>query len=200
MAAVEVRKATSADEATVVDVLTDAFSTDPVTTWVIWSPPRPARKVRHLFEGAVRAALRRPDHEVYVTADGRGVALWHGVKRHKPTTGEFLRSSPSLLRGVGFGVARGIRLMGPMEKAHPKEPHYYLEFLGARPASQGRGIGSALLASMLERCDEEGVPAYLENSNPRNTPLYARHGFEVRRPIDVPKGCPPLIGMWREAR
>jgi GNAT superfamily N-acetyltransferase len=87
-----------------------------------------------------------------------------------------------------------------MDKAHPKDEHYYLAFLGIRRSAQGTGLGSALLSSMIERCDAEGVPAYLENSNPRNTALYARHGFEERDYLAVPKGCPPLLGMWREAK
>lgn len=106
---------------------------------------------------------------------------------------------PAQLRGVGLGITRGMRLMGPIEKAHPTEPHHYLEFLGCRREAQGCGVGSALLSATVGLWDEQGVPAYLENSNPRNTPLYERHGFETRGAIDVPKGCPPLKPMWRAA-
>ena len=48
----------------------------------------------------------------------------------------------------------------------------------------------------LERVDAAGAPAYLENSNPRNTPLYQRHGFVARKNI-APHGCPPMVAMWR---
>ena len=46
---------------------------------------------------------------------------------------------------------------------HPPEPHYYLEFLGTRRGQQSRGGGTAVLQPMLDRCDAEGVPAYLES-------------------------------------
>ena len=59
------------------------------------------------------------------------------------------------------------------------------------------GLGSALLDATLARIDETGVPAYLENSNPKNARLYERHGF-VRRKNISPPGAPPLIAMWRE--
>ncbi len=54
-----------------------------------------------------------------------------------------------------------------------------------------------MLAANLERADAAGMPAYLENSNPRNTPLYERHGFVAQKNI-APKGCPPLLAMWRK--
>jgi ribosomal protein S18 acetylase RimI-like enzyme len=64
-----------------------------------------------------------------------------------------------------------------MERYHPQEPCWYLPLIGVDPAHQGRGHGSALLRHALERVDRERLPAYLESSNPRNIPLYERHGF-----------------------
>jgi GNAT superfamily N-acetyltransferase len=34
--------------------------------------------------------------------------------------------------------------------------------MGVTPGWQSQGIGSALMAPMLERCDREGVRAYLD--------------------------------------
>ena len=56
-----------------------------------------------------------------------------------------------------------------------------------------------MLEATVKRVDEIGVPAYLENSNPRNTKLYERAGFAARKDI-APAGAPPLIAMWREKR
>ena len=69
--------------------------------------------------------------------------------------------------------------------------------IGVDPARQGRGLGSALMKHTLALCDAEGALAYLESSNPRNVPLYERHGFEVVgeiRPADI-----PLTGEARTA-
>lgn len=49
-------------------------------------------------------------------------------------------------------------------------------------------------------CNEEGLPAYLESSNPRNIAFYARHGFEVREEVECGKGAPVCTTMWREPR
>jgi GNAT superfamily N-acetyltransferase len=64
------------------------------------------------------------------------------------------------------------------------------------PAAQGRGLGAALLTPVLERCDADGLPAYLEASSPRSAVLYERLGFvglEELRPL----GAPPILLMQR---
>ena len=57
--------------------------------------------------------------------------------------------------------------------------HLYLSTLGVEPSRQGLGLGSALIRPMLERADAEGLPCYLETFQPRNVPLYQKHGFKI---------------------
>ena len=64
------------------------------------------------------------------------------------------------------------------------------------PTAQGQGIGSALLAAVLERADRDGFPAYLEASCPENQRLYERHGFVTVGELNV-SDCPALYPMWR---
>jgi GNAT superfamily N-acetyltransferase len=87
-----------------------------------------------------------------------------------------------------------------IERRHPATPpHWYLAVLGTEPAAQGRGIGSALLAPVLQRCDEDGIGAYLESSKEENIAFYARHGFRVTDVVRLPRG-PRAWLMWREPR
>jgi ribosomal protein S18 acetylase RimI-like enzyme len=74
-----------------------------------------------------------------------------------------------------------------------------LLLLGVDPAFQRQGYGSALLADMLDRCDREHAAAYLESTNPRNIPLYQRHGFRLLGTVQV-GSAPPLFPMSREVR
>lgn len=86
-----------------------------------------------------------------------------------------------------------------LDRRHPREPHWYLFVVGSDPARRGRGLGHAVIAPVLDRCDEDGLPAYLESSNPANVPYYARMGFEVTGEL-TRAGCPPLIPMRRQPR
>ena len=85
-----------------------------------------------------------------------------------------------------------------MESKHPRQPHWYLATLGTAVEQQGKGVGSALMRPVLEHCDAEGIPCYLESSKERNVPFYRRHGFEVVEEVPLPGDGPMLWTMWRE--
>lgn len=48
-------------------------------------------------------------------------------------------------------------------------------------------------------CDRDGTLAYLESSNPKNIPLYERHGFELLGTIQA-GNSPPIFPMLRKPR
>lgn len=83
--------------------------------------------------------------------------------------------------------------------AHPQDRfHYYLPSIVVAADRRGQGLGAALLGATLERCDREGVCAYLEASSTRSRALYERHGFVFTgTTVDLPGG-PPMWPMWRE--
>ena len=80
---------------------------------------------------------------------------------------------------------------------HPPGSYWYLLFMGVVPARQGQGLGSALMAPVLERCDHENVRAYLDATSERGKRLYERHGFEAEEAFR-PLGGPPVWPMWRQ--
>jgi len=83
-----------------------------------------------------------------------------------------------------------------MGRAHPAEPHWYLPLIGVEPERRGAGLGGALMREVLARCDHDGLPAYLESTNPRNIPFYERLGFRVAGVIQV-ADAPAIIPMRR---
>jgi predicted acetyltransferase len=55
-----------------------------------------------------------------------------------------------------------------------------------------------LLAENLRRMDEEGVPSYLESSNPANNGRYERLGYEQVGEFITPGRERTVATMWRE--
>jgi ribosomal protein S18 acetylase RimI-like enzyme len=86
-----------------------------------------------------------------------------------------------------------------MRRYHPQEPHWFLPFIGSDPSQQGKGYGTALMKHALVPCDLDHKLAYLEASNPKNIPLYERHGFELLGVIQVGTS-PPIFPMLRKPR
>ena len=85
-----------------------------------------------------------------------------------------------------------------MDAAHPKDPHWYLPWLGVDCALQGAGLGADLLRQCLVRVDADHSPAFLETPNPRTLPFYERHGFRVTS-VSQAGACPPMTSMLRPA-
>lgn len=194
-----VRKATAADLDGMAEALSLAFHDDPVMQWLFGAEaPRPMRFTRPFFH---REGARHLRHEHVFTIDGTpGAAYWDPPGHWKTKPSDVLRTAPLMLRGMGTRSVNALRGLGRMEAAHAAQPeHYYLAVLGTRPDRQGAGLGSALLAPILDRCDTEGVGAYLESSKEANIPFYRRHGFEVVGEVQFPSG-PTLWPMWRDPR
>jgi GNAT superfamily N-acetyltransferase len=95
-------------------------------------------------------------------------------------------------------VPRAVGCLELLERKHPQGPHYYLFALGVEPSMQGRGIDGRLMEPILDRCDREGVPAYLESTNERNLPLDERHGFRILEEVALPETGPTVCRMWRD--
>lgn len=194
---VEVRLATASDIPALSRTLGRAFDDDPVMAHLI---PRHVRRhadrlARFMLLGAEGAVA---EGTVYTTAELSGGAVWRAPNRWKVPTRQLLPDLPALVWALGRRLPVGMATLSALERHHPTEPHWYLEILGTEPAEQGKGIGSALMAPVLERCDGEGVPAYLESSKERNVPYYEHHGFRVTDELRLPKGGPPLWAMWRD--
>ncbi|GAB2655990.1 hypothetical protein GCM10027068_39870 [Prescottella soli] len=79
----------------------------------------------------------------------------------------------------------------------PTDPVWYLATVGVAPASQGRGLGRAVLEPGLKAARDQGYAAYLETSSPSNVTFYERLGFEVVGSVPLPDDGPKVWAMLR---
>lgn len=195
---VDVRKAVDADQARLSATLARAFDDDPLVNWMVAQDKRRSRRVFDAMDLTLRK-FTMPHGEVYTTPDVQGGALWTPPGKWKMGILQQILLLPEVVK---FATVRRIPTVmggiGAVEKHHPHQPHYYLFVLGVDPEMQGKGIGTQLMTPVLERCDREGVPAYLESSKEKNVPLYERNGFKVTQQFQVPNGGPSLWFMWRD--
>ena len=192
------RRAAAGDIPVLAATLARAFEDDPIARW---SCPRDDLRpvVLERFHGARARQLIR-DGEVWMSADGASAALWADPGHRKTSVRDDLELAASMRdpRLWRRGPLVGYGLLG-LEGHHPPgPPHWHLAVLGTDPAAQGRGLGSAVLAPVLEACDRDGVDAYLVSSKERNIDFYARFGFRVTREVRLPRG-PRAWLMWRDA-
>jgi GNAT superfamily N-acetyltransferase len=182
------------------DVLTAAFTNDPVFLHLLpMGIRRRTQRIRRLFDMDLPRGLRSGGG--WMSADGVGVAMWSPPGLWEPPALQGLLHLPASVATLGARFPIAMRTGSMMQAAHPEEPHWYLHFLATEPTRQGRGIGSAVLKPMLDTCDAQGLPAYLEATSERNRALYLKNGFEDRgEPLRLPDNGPLMYPMWREPR
>jgi GNAT superfamily N-acetyltransferase len=133
---------------------------------------RPAEPADVEAIAELRATVMRPDLERLGRFDE------HRVRQRLRDS--FSAQHTSVI--VAYGAFAGCVTVRPAEDGRWLE-HFYLA-----PGLQGRGLGSAVLRTLLKRTDADGVLVrlnVLQGSAARR--LYERHGFtaEVQDPIDV---------------
>jgi GNAT superfamily N-acetyltransferase len=188
-----VKSATADDRATAIAALTLAFASDPATRWT-WPDPKTYLAAFPRFAEAFGGAAFAKGSAHYI--EGAATALWlpPDIEPDEAAMVELFEATADVST-----ASDGPQVMQQMARYHPREPHWYLPLIGVDPARQGKGLGSRLLEHATRLFDRDGAVAYLESSNPRNIPVYRRHGFEVLGKIQV-GSSPVFTPMRRDPR
>jgi GNAT superfamily N-acetyltransferase len=185
MLARSVREAGVGELGQVSATLVDALATDPVLRWLFPSRRGWDTRMRRLFALELEHHVF-PAGRVLTTDDFRGANL--ELPPGKWEMAVSLSGAIDVVRAFGTRLPRASRLQKCFERNHLQEPHYYIRWVGVATRFQGQGLGTALLRPTLERCDREGVPAYLQASTERSAALYERLGFVHLGALQVPDG------------
>lgn len=194
----DIRKMTFADVQPVARALARAFYDDPHFSWIVRDDTRRMAALERGFAKFIERIWLRQD-EGYTHERLIGAALWMPPDTWHTGLLPQLLLLPAIVRILRTDTTRLLKVLTFIEKKHPRKPrHWYLPIIGVVPSWQGRGYGSALQRPVLERCDADRVPAYLEASSLRSRALYERNGFKTIEECSYAKDGPPLWRMWRE--
>ena len=189
----EIRTATASDLDGLAATITGAFEQDPLWSWAF--PDVADSKIWWRF--LIGSTLRYPC--VQFDGDYAAVAVWIPPGGVEMTEEDEAQAGPLLEELCGPRAGDVMELLERFDASHPHEPeHWYLSLLGVHPSRRGEGLGMRLLAHRLEQTDEEGVPAYLESSNPANDHRYERLGFTRTGEFTTPDGEHTVGTMWRD--
>ena len=165
--------------------LARTFDDDPVMRHIFRNDARREAGLRAYFTTQMRSDYI-PFGGCYTTEGYTGSAVWAPAGKPLRTGFGGILTMLPVLPYVAANLRTTLRLLTLIEAKHPHEPHWYLATLGTAVDQQGKGVGGALLRPVLEHCDAEGLPCYLESSKERNLPFYRRHGFEVVEEVPLP--------------
>lgn len=170
--------------------LARAFARDPYFGYLAGDAPERNLRMRDGWTAILRFTSARLS-ETWTTNEHAGTAIWLPPGHRGPSLIDQLRFVPALARMCGWRrlreVSAAVEALEKRRAHHAPQPHFYLSALGVEPDRQGTGIGTALMAPVLERADQDRVPAYLETATARNVLLYERAGFEVVEELILPR-------------
>ena len=177
----------------VLDTVLLGFSADPFVRWIC-PEAHNYLKFKDAFDAYGGGAIEK--NSAYVVEGYCGAALWlpPNVDADEDRFIEEIEKNVSTEKHEPL-----FKILEELENYHPSESCWYLPIIAVDPSYQNKGIGSLLMKHALEIVDSEGLPAYLESSNPRNMSLYQRYGFETMGQIQV-GDSPPLHPMIRTAK
>jgi len=172
----------------VAELLTRAFHDDPPPVW--WYPDPVERDEQMLAFWRAMATAGLAAGDGLMSEDGNGVALY--VPPGKAVDESLVETSglPAVIDGMGPEQASRIgaffEVLDRLQAEAIQEPHWELYCIGVDPASQGRGLGVALVDEMTLRARRDGVPGFLLTAAEWNVSFYERRGYRIVQQAAVP--------------
>jgi GNAT superfamily N-acetyltransferase len=184
-------------------VATNAFADDPFFTFLSPNEKLRRRGLRIYWRAAVATLGDRGLLLGIRQSDGTlvGAAAFVRPGCYPLPVGTQLRQAGSAFWALASrpaAIVAGSKYLLAIDKAHPREPIWYLELLVVEPTAQRGGVGAALQEHVYRLADSEQLPSYLETQKVENLAYYRRFGYETVEEMHPVKKGPPLWTMRRE--
>jgi ribosomal protein S18 acetylase RimI-like enzyme len=177
-------EATYADKNTVVDILAQSFEDNKSVNYIVKQDAQRKRRIQRLM--AYSFEVCHAFGKVLLSEDKKACALVVFPDKRKTTLHSILWDIQLVVNCIGIaGVTRAMRREDRIKKLQPKEPLYYLWFIGVQPDEQNKGIGSVLLSELMEDAKATKRTFCLETSTKGNIPWYLKWGLEIYNQLDI---------------
>ena len=179
-----------------VDIIVDAFANNPSVSDVVKQDHKKDARIRKLAEYSFEFGKRR--NGLYMSTDGNGIVIYY-VENMKRTLWDHLADLKLILTVSGLSKARYLlRKEAYRNSVRPKEPFFYVWFLGIDSAHRGTNTIRELKNKVFEEADRLQLPTLLETTIEQNKRVYERFGFRVYHEHEYREGMPIMYYMRKE--
>lgn len=167
----------------VIQILTKSFEDNQSVNYIVKQDSKRIERIRALMDYSFEVCFMFG--EVYLSDDQKGCALVLYPDQKRFSIKSTLLDVQLLLNAIGLiRAGKAMSRESAIKSNYPKEPIYYLWFLGVNTSDQNKGIGSKLLKEIIEDSQRQHKPIYLETSTIKNIPWYEKFGFSIYNELD----------------
>ncbi len=175
--------ANNTDKDLVIELLCSSFDENKSVNYVIKQDDKRKLRLRKLMVYSYN--LCSMFGEIYLSDDRKGCALALFPENKKTNLETTLLDLGLVFSSIGISRAlKVLRRDSRIKSFYPREPIYYLWFIGVHPDHQHQGVGSRLLEQLINKSSALKRPIYLETSMSENIEFYEKFGFRVYQKLD----------------
>lgn len=176
-------KADYKDKTLIVDILTKVFDDNNSVNYVVKQDSKREKRIRKLMEYSFDICYLFGN--VYLSEDRNACALTLFPDKQKTTLKSILLDLKLAYSSIGLNRIKKVQNRNSkIKNSYPKEPVFYLWFIGVNSTVQSKGIGSSLIKDLIKESELTKRPIYLETSMQKNIEFYNKHGFNVYKELD----------------
>ena len=172
------------DKSLIIDILTQSFESNKSVNYIVKQDRKRIKRIKALMDYSFEVCYEFG--EVFLSNDRKACALVLFPDQKRTTLKSIILDLKLIFSCVGLSnITKALSRESKIKQRQPKEPMYYIWFIGVDPGSQNSGIGSQLLKELLDESKRKQRRVFLETSTAKNIPWYQKFGFEVYDELDL---------------